>query len=191
MSNIRTFIAVQPSERVIRNVEQVIQRLQSTGAAYKWVPPQNLHVTLNFVGNVVDTEVPEFCRSFQQAIAGVPRFELSLHGVSAFPDVEQPRTIWMGVDEGTTELKALYRTIETFLSYWGVNKDRNEYVPHLTLGRIQRGGRWNSPLLDAMVRLRKHDGGSCHVDHVIVFSSFSERGAPSYTPMASVRLARS
>lgn len=188
MSVIRTFVAVAASDRVNNNVSRVISRLEATEAQYRWLEPENLHIPLNFVGDVKDIEVPEVCKMVKNALESFPRFEMSLQGVSAFPRPEQPRVLWMGVDEGRDALIDMYKALEDALYVWGVNKDRKEYVPHMTLGRIGRGGRWNDPMLDLMHRLRNHDGGFCTVTEAIIYSSFMDRSGPTYTPMSRVRL---
>lgn len=189
MSKIRTFVAVNASQRVNNNVSRVIGRLAATQAEYRWVEPENLHLTLNFVGDVLDVEVPELCKLIAGAVEGYESFEMSLQGVSGFPNPREPRVVWIGVDEGTEALKALYQSLADVLHHWGVNKDRKEFVPHMTLGRLSRGGRWNEGLVDLMHKLRHHDGGFCHVNEVIVYSSFLEKSGPTYTPMARIRLA--
>ena len=188
MAHIRTFIAVAATERVNNNIGRVAQRLAATQSDYNWVLPENLHITLNFAGNIVDVEVPEFCKLIRSAVEDFAPFEMSLQSVGAFPNTEQPRTIWIGIDEGSEQLKSLNKKLEGVLSHWGVNKDRNEYVPHMTIGRIGRGGRWNEAMLEVLHKLRSHDGGTCQVDSVIVFSSFLDRGGPTHTPMATIRL---
>ncbi len=188
MATIRTFIGIKASQRVTRNVASVGQRLEATCDGYNWVVPENLHVTLNFVGDVIDIEVPELCKLIKQAIEPFEPFEMSLHGVSGFIDAQQPRVVWIGVDEGAEQLKSLFETLADVLHHWGVNKERNEYVPHMTLGRLRRGGRWNDGLLELIHKLRHHDGGFCQVQEVIVFSSFMERSGPTYTPMATLKL---
>ncbi len=188
MATIRTFVAVTASQRVNNNVGRVIDRLAACQAAYNWVLTENLHITLNYVGDVVDIEVPELCGLIKQNVQHFAPFEMSLQGVGGFPDSDQPRTLWIGVDEGADGLRVLNKKVEEVLSQWGVNKDRNEYVPHMTLGRLRRGGRWNEQLLEKVHRLRHHDGGFCTVDRVIVYSSFLDRSGPTYTPMATIAL---
>lgn len=188
MSSIRTFIAVRASQRVTANVARVVSRLSAVSDQYRWVLPENLHVTLNFVGDVRDVEVPELCQLVRQTVAPLASFDLSLHGVGGFPDAQQPRVVWMGVDEGEAALREMYLALQDQLHLWGINKDRKPYVPHMTLGRVKRAGRWSEDLLQTMHRLRRHDGGSCHVSEVTVFSSFLDRGGPSYTPMARIPL---
>ncbi len=188
MATIRTFIAINAPQRVNNNVARVIGRLAALSDQYRWVKPENLHVTLNFVGDVVDVEVPELCKLIKHAIEGLKSFDMSLQGVNGFSSAEEPRVLWIGVDEGAEPLAQLYKTLADVLHHWGINRDRNEYVPHMTLGRLVRGGRWNDELLALVHKLRNHDGGFCHVDEVIIYSSFDDRGGPTYTPMARIRL---
>jgi 2'-5' RNA ligase len=188
MASIRTFIGVQPSERVIRNVASIVDRMAVCQAGYNWVAKENLNVTLNYAGDVVDVEVPELCKLIKQAVQDFPPFEMSLQSVNGFPNMEQPRTIWIGVDEGADVFRALNKSVEDVLSHWGVNKDRNEYLPHMTLGKLKRGGRWNDALLEKADKLRRHDGGFCNIEKVIVFSSYLDRSGPTNTPMATIPL---
>jgi 2'-5' RNA ligase len=188
MTQIRTFIAINASQRVNNNVAKVVGRLAALCDQYRWVKPENLHVTLNFVGDVVDIEVPELCNLIKDAIEPLESFEMSLQGVGGFRSAEEPRVLWIGVDEGAAALKQMYNTLADVLHHWGVNKERNEYVPHMTLGRLARGGRWNEELLALVHKLRHHDGGFCHVNEAVVYSSFLDRGGPTYTPMARIKL---
>lgn len=188
MASIRTFIAIRTSQRVNNNVAKVVRRLAAVSDQYRWVEPENLHVTLNFVGDVVDVEVPELCKLIKNAIEPIEAFEMSLKGVSGFTSAQEPRVLWIGVDEGNDSLRKLYETLADVLHQWGVNRERNQYVPHMTLGRVKRGGRWNEELLALVHKLRNHDGGFCFVDEVIVYSSYLDRGGPTYTPMARIKL---
>ncbi len=188
MATIRTFIGIKASARVTANIARVVTRLESSEANYRWVEAENLHVTLNFVGDVPDVETHELCKWIRQTVEPFSSFDLSVHGVSGFPNPQQPRIVWAGVSEGTSQLQELNQAIADTLSRWGVNKDRNEYVPHMTLGRLARSGRWNEKLLEQMHRLRNHDGGSCHIQEVTVFASYLDRRGPSYTPMATIKL---
>ena len=188
MAKIRTFVAVNASQRVTNNMTRVVGRLAATKAQYRWVEPENLHLTLNFVGDVVDVEVPELCQLIKNSIQDFESFDMSLQGVSGFPNPQEPRVLWIGVDQGKSNLISLYDSLAEVLHHWGVNKDRNAFVPHMTLGRVSRGGRWNEDLVNLVHKLRNHDGGFCHINEVIVYSSFLERSGPTYTPMARIKL---
>ncbi len=188
MAKIKTFISVAASQRVTNNIARVSSRLAAVCDGYNWVPPENLLVTVNFVGEVLDREAAEFCQRVKTATASFSPFELSFCGVNAFPNTDSPRTIWMGVDEGSSQLIEINRELTKVIQDWGFNKEKNAFLPHVTLGKLRRGGKWNEQLLEHLHRLRKHDSGFCTVDKIVVNSSHIERGSPTYTPMGTFRL---
>lgn len=102
MATIRTFIGIKASQRVTNNVTSVINRLAATNDQYRWMAPENLHVTLNFVGDVVDIEVPELCKLLKEAVEPLESFDMSLQGVNGFNSAQEPRVLWIGVDEEPT-----------------------------------------------------------------------------------------
>ena len=189
MADIRTFIAVNASQRVTNNVARLIPRLEASQAGYRWVDKENLVVHLNSVGNVRDTELPDLLKLVKESVETFTRFELSMQGVSGFPSPEEPRVVWIGVDEGADSLKKIYDTLADALHHWGINRERKPYVPHMTLGRLDRSGRWNDALFETMHRLRNHDSGFCTVDSISVYSSYQDRSGLTYTPMATIKLA--
>jgi 2'-5' RNA ligase len=190
MPSIRTFIAVVPSDRIRRNLANVISKLSPKSPAYRWVREDHLHLTIHFIGNLPNREIPEFCRAVADNLRATPPFELEIKGLGAFPTNTEPRVIWAGVEQGQAELKQLHQNLEPLLAHWGINKDRNRFEPHLTLGRLQKGERWNEALLQELQRLAVHPAGSCLIDKVIVYSSFPDRSGPTYTPMATLALRR-
>lgn len=189
MSKIRTFIAVNLSSKIRTKVGRLIDRMANTRAEYRWVEEDNLHVTLNFVGDVPENEVADLCRAVKKKLDGFERFALSVHGSGAFPNTEKPKTIWLGIEEGADELKELYSLLEELLvDEWRFPKDRNEFRPHLTVGRLRRGGRWNQALTNLIEEHDSQDFGMCSVDEVVVNSSHLEKSGPTYTPMVRVKL---
>lgn len=189
MADIRTFIGVNASQRVTSNIARVVNRLAASEANYRWVEAENLHVTLNAVGDVRDTELPELLSLIKRTVENYSRFDMSLQGVDGFTSAKEPRVIWIGVDEGQDPLREMYAALADELHLWGVNRERKPYLPHMTLGRLARGGRWNENLLERMHRLRNHDGGFCQVQEIVVYSSFLDRNKPTYTPMSRIKLA--
>lgn len=188
MAKIRTFMSVYVSQRITANAARLTERLAATQADYNWTPETNLHVGLNFVGDLVDREVPEFCKFMTEAIQEHASFELELGGLGAFPDLEQPRTIWLGVAEGADALTQLYRTGVEVMTDFGFNKPRTEFVPHMALGKSKRGTGWNETLMQTLHRHRNHDAGICQIERVVVNSSTFEGGFPQFAPMATIKL---
>ena len=103
MGKIKTFIAVKVSERVNNNVAKVVGRLAALCDQYRWVEHENQLVGLNYVGEVIDVEVPELCKLIKDAVEPLESFEISLQGVDGFSSAQEPRTLWIGVDQGREE----------------------------------------------------------------------------------------
>ena len=92
---IRTFIAVELAQSVVGRAQTLIQRLRAADVKATWVKPQQMHLTLKFLGDVPDPEIPEICKLVQDAVRELPAFEMSFRGCGAFPTIERPRTVWI------------------------------------------------------------------------------------------------
>src|SRR5688572_19655317 len=94
---LRSFIAAEISPNVRARAAKLIKELSVTDAKISWVRPDNLHLTLVFLGDVQMIEVPQLCEAMERAVAELPPFDLEVRGAGAFPDAARPRTIWLGV----------------------------------------------------------------------------------------------
>ncbi len=188
MGQLRTFVAVDISAALRSAARRVVAKLAATGAQYNWVTEPNFHLTLNFFGDVNEQEIPELCRAVQSRVESHEPFFVTISGIGAFPDTSRPRVIWLGVTDGWDELTEINADIADLMAEWGFPKDRNDYRPHLTLGRVRRGGRWNERLLDELSKMHSHDLGGCQVSEVVVYSSHLDRMGPTYTAMSRIRL---
>ncbi|NQT12237.1 MAG: RNA 2',3'-cyclic phosphodiesterase [Planctomycetes bacterium] len=185
---IRTFVAVKLDSAVCANAAELIEEFRSAGADARWVDPENLHVTLKFLGDVDAREVHEVCRAVEDAVGEATPFELEIRGAGAFPNAERPRTVWLGVGAGAQEMVALNRQIEPPLEKLGYRREARRYQPHLTIGRVRRGG---PGMLELAALLGEHadfEVGRTRVREVIVFSSELGRSGPTYQALARVAL---
>jgi 2'-5' RNA ligase len=132
--------------------------------------------------------VPDVCRAVQRAVNGLEPVVATVAGLGAFPDIQRPRTVWMGITEGADQLVALQRKIDGALKEMGFPLERNDFQPHITLGRIAKGADWN-PLVSGYLQEQADTAfGGFEVDEVVVYSSFAERSGRTYTPMATIGL---
>ena len=189
MGQIRTFIAVDVSPAIRNSASRIINRLSSDTVDFNWVEKDNLHVTLNFLGDVEESEVPAVCQLVKKTVADFGSFEVSVKGLGCFPKPEKPRVMWMGIEYGNEELADLNNRLATALETMRFPRERNDYRPHLTLGRIRRGGRWNPSLTQAVATGQELIGGTMIVDEVVVYSSFLDRSGPTYTAMSRIDIA--
>lgn len=180
MGTIRTFIAVDVSPKSADRASDLINRLQAAAAGVKWVEPKNLHLTLKFLGDVPEAETPEVCRSVARAVAEFAAFEISLRGAGAFPSRQRPRTLWIGVGEGLERLRALHAAVDSVLAKLRFPKERRPFHPHLTIGRVRRGGPELRGLPELLEKNDRFDVGKSIVTEVITYASFLDKRGPTY-----------
>ncbi|MCU0702968.1 MAG: RNA 2',3'-cyclic phosphodiesterase [Fimbriiglobus sp.] len=183
MPRTRTFLGVAVSDDTRRRCTTVQKELAAI-ADVKWVEPQNLHVTLLFLGELDDRELVDVCKVATAAARREPPFEMRVCGLGAFPTPRRPKVLWGGIKEGTESLLRLHAAIAGPLVESGVyRKEDRDYTPHLTLGRAN--GDADSQSLAPELPKRFHwDGGTTAVDEVLVYSSELRRSGPEYAVLA-------
>ena len=133
----RTFIAVEVPDSARDRIAQLVNRFKTTGTDIKWVEPDNIHVTLKFLGNI-GTDQPAVIRDgLGAALDSAGAFDLKLGRIGAFPDMNRPRVFWVSIVEGRDELVAMQQRIETELHARGFVREERPFSPHLTIGRVR------------------------------------------------------
>jgi 2'-5' RNA ligase len=187
MSVVRTFIAVESSEGVRSRAIALIERLRGAQAKVSWVEPENIHATLHFLGDVELTKTADICRVVAEATGDLAPFDVEVHGVGAFPNVERPRTIWLGIEEGREQLAHLHGKIQRALRTLGYKGEGRHFSPHLTIGRVR--GPHNLHELGAEIAGRADaPGGVIEVDEVVIFASYLERGGARHEALGRAAL---
>jgi len=181
MARIRTFIAVELSPAVKNGLTALQEELAQSGSGVKWTRPDNMHLTLLFLGEVEELEVVSICRLVAQRARKHEPFTLDVSGLGGFPNNRRPKILWAGVTEGVAELRALHADLEEGLLDLGCyRREGREYTPHLTLGRLSHDDRADAwgPILG---RHANWDGGSMPVDEVLVMRSEMRKAGPEYS----------
>jgi 2'-5' RNA ligase len=135
---IRSFIAIElPQE-----VRSALRRLQAelTLPQYsfvKCVTPEGIHITLKFLGNIPPQKVAEITGVMEQASQGVSPFQLQIIEVGAFPNIRQPRVLWVGIKGEVDKLVDWQQRIDNGLVPMGFTKEARPFTPHLTLARLR------------------------------------------------------
>jgi RNA 2',3'-cyclic 3'-phosphodiesterase len=142
MAVIRAFIAIKLPTEVQHSLEEVVrqfrQRLQTLpGSVVRWVPSENIHLTLKFLGDVSLANLDMLKEMLLTEVKVHPSFEFSVGGVGAFPNARHPRVVWVGV-KAPQELPALQSAIENKMEKLGYTREERPFSPHLTLGRVSR-----------------------------------------------------
>jgi 2'-5' RNA ligase len=188
MARLRVFIAVDIGKVIRDRAVSLQETLARSGAELKWVEPENIHVTLLFLGEVDDRTVPDVCRVVAEQARQQPAFSMSIERFGCFPNPRRPRILWIGVGEGTQELCALHDALEPPLLDLGCyRREERKYTPHLTLGRV-RSERPAENLTAAVAKHAGWQGGQTAVRELQVMSSELLPQGPIYTVLSRAKL---
>ncbi len=188
MKKIRTFVGVELPPDIRQRATELVKKLQATEATVRWVESHNLHLTLKFLGDVAMDESAEICDVVQAAVEELPPFDIELFGAGAFPTGDRPRTVWLGVGQGTEQMVELHDQVEQSLLPLGFRKEGRRFRPHITLGRVRHSPEQIAELGQLLQAFTEFSGGIMQVNEVTVFSCQLERTGPTYEPLGHVEL---
>lgn len=189
MHTIRSFVAIPLGVEVLRGVRKMARELRSEDDGMKWVPEDTLNLTIKFLGDVVDREVPRVCDVIRRCCESIEPFELTMEGAGGFPSADRPRVVWAGITQGGESLIELVTRLEKSLADLGFKPESRDYRPHLPLGRVRSGSRAASPeVVQRVLRLGSRKLGSFQVESVQLFASYLEKVGPSYSVMDTIYL---
>jgi 2'-5' RNA ligase len=134
---IRTFVCIEVPESVRNRIAGLQLALRQDGARVSWVKPENIHLTLKFLGPVASQRLPAAIRSVTSAAASVEPFEIDVGGTGCFPSPRNPRVFWVGLPQVPEPLKRLQAEIDSRLFREGFPREARGFSPHLTIGRVR------------------------------------------------------
>lgn len=137
MELIRSFIAIElPDElrQALKNLQDTLKK--GNQAVVRWVDPAGIHLTLKFLGSVPSDRINGIIEAMGQSVQGVSPFRLETGAPGAFPNLERPRVVWLGVGGEVDRLARLQATIEANIVPLGFAAE-GRFSPHLTLGRVR------------------------------------------------------
>lgn len=186
----RLFIALETNEAVRRTVAEVQETLRRRGGPrvempVRWVSPVRVHLTLQFLGNVVSAHIPSLIAAVAPAVAPHGGLCLRVGDLGAFPSIASPRVLWLGLRGGGNQLTGLQQSVaEAVLTVEGIGADRKPFRPHLTVGRVERPRRdapEGAALVAALARPVPVPPATWPVEHVALIRSILGAGEPRYT----------
>src|SRR5262245_53633592 len=185
---LRTFIAVAPDPFTHDRLVGLQERLAEAGVPVKWVEPDNLHLTLLFLGEVDARETPAVCAAVADVCRGVTAFPMTLAGAGAFPTPRRPRTLIVHITNGGDELIRLHGALEPPLLDLGCyRREERAFKPHLTIGRV-KGRADDAALSGAIQKFAAWQGGETRVREVLILSSSLRSEGPEYVVLSRAPL---
>ena len=188
----RCFAAILLGDEVREALDQEIQRLRPLSRAVAWVPTENLHLTLHFLGEQSEDRAADATTALAEAVAPLRPFSLTLHGLGAFPGLVRARILWTGVSGGALEARALQARVEDALEVRGFAREARPWHPHVTLGRVFDERRWRQDagrdLRPVIAGIASRSFGAFPVKSVALMQSQLGRAGARYRPVAEVSL---
>lgn len=186
----RLFVAVEIPAAVRDNLAALIEELRAESASSrnsaKWVRPENLHVTLKFIGHIDDAKLEVIRASLAQVRSGCA-VDISFCGLGFFRGDKRPRVFWAGM-KASANLAALASDIDKRLELLGVPRETREFAPHLTLARFDPPG-ISETLRAAIQKRAEREFGALRSTEFHLIESKLHRSGAEYTTLQSFRFA--
>jgi len=134
----RLFVALEIPSEVRENLAALLKSLRAVSPQTRWVRPENLHVTLKFIGEVPETKLAAIRSALARARSDQP-VTVDFRGLGFFPNDKHPRVFWAGI-EASPNLKTLAADIDKGTEKLGIAREQRPFSPHLTLARFEPPG---------------------------------------------------
>jgi len=180
----RAFIAFPIPNEVCDAIWVSCRPLRRPDLKVKWVEPQNLHVTLLFLGNVDDEHAGQVAQALQRPSLQRPPFKIGFSGISQFPPKGAARVLVTRLTEGAQECAAYFEQLKAELSGIVAPADKRGFQPHITLGRVR--GRDPASRVHVDRSMEIDIGGSFQATRCVLFESFLKPEGPTYQEVAAI-----
>jgi 2'-5' RNA ligase len=178
----RLFVALEIPSTVRENLAELLVFLRALSPQTRWVRPENLHVTLKFIGEVLETNLAAIRAALAQVRSDRP-VTLDYRGLGFFPNEKHPRVFWAGI-EASPNLKTLAADIEKSAEAAGIPREQRAFSPHLTLARFEPP-RLQEKLRAAIQENVARDFGSAHTNQFHLIESKLKPSGAEYTTVES------
>ena len=185
MSAIRSFIALPTAIEIQREMASIQSELKETEADVKWDSYEKFHITLKFLGNVEQSKIELISNKLVKQIQSFPSFEITYELLGAFPNLHNPRVVWIGTKSNQHVLD-LQSAIESVCSEFGFPKEDRVFHPHITFGRVK--GTRNLTRLTEAIKTITFEPMQSSCAEVLLMKSDLQRDGSVYTIMKSFPL---
>jgi 2'-5' RNA ligase len=184
MSRFRGFIAVDIDAS--SSVVEFGRDIRSSGANVKLVEPENVHITLKFLGDVEEDQVDDIEKAMRDSVKDIEPFKIKLIGTGVFPNQRNVKVIWVGVENGKY-LEEIAGNIDERLSHLGFKKEKRGFSSHLTVARVKTA-RNKDALLKTIGNYADTEFGVQEVKSIKLKKSVLTPQGPIYSTVREVEL---
>jgi len=185
---IRSFIAVEIADDIRARLAEAQDALRAAGGDVRWSKPENLHVTLKFLGEISEANVGAACTIVEQVATAHSAFGIQLAGLGAFPSARRPRVVFAELIDASQTLFEMARELDKAMAEIGVERERKPFRSHLTLGRV-KSPRGLAELTQAMSQRAQTQFGSQTVSRIVLMRSDLKPSGAVYSRVGAGQLA--
>ena len=173
----RLFVAIELPKNIKQRLESIQKELKRSGADAKWVEPENIHLTLKFLGNVDAENIKNMSELLKSKFSLKKSFKITLDRLGCFPSLHSPRVLWAGFEDKQDNTKEMARLFE----------ETKEFQPHATLARV-RSPLNKIALIEKMEELnRDFKPEALDVDNITLFESKLSSKGPAYSIIQQIK----
>ena len=184
----RAFIAIEMPPVVTGELKGLQKRLQQSGVKARWVRPENIHLTLKFMGDIDPLKVETVSGAMRVAAGRFAPFELSVRGLGVFPQLKRARVLWAGLGGAVSDLIELQQELDAALENCGFEPEKRTFRGHLTLARFRQRVD-PTGLQKALQDAGRVDTAKWTASSLVLFQSTLTPSGPIYAQLASHPLA--
>lgn len=181
---LRCFLAVGMPSPVKERLAEAVEELKKSRADVRWVPAENMHLTLKFLGATEGDFVGRIAGVLSDILSSYAPFYIKISGVGCFPDMRRPKIIWAGIEE-SRRLSDLTRDVEAGMVGLGYAAERRAFSPHLTIGRV-KSGRGVPEMISAVEKLSAAGFGDVEIKKVTLMKSELRPAGAVYSGLAEI-----
>ena len=191
MTLLRAFIAIEIPPSIQKEIFAQTESLRKAlgTALVRWVPTENLHLTLKFIGDVSPANVDLLAQALTAEAATCAPFPMQVSGLGSFPNPKRARVLWVGL-HAPAALESLQRGIDSATARLGYPSEERPFSPHLTIGRVKQqvSATDQQVIRAALERTTIGDLGTAEITSVHLFKSDLKPGGSVYTRLFSAPL---
>lgn len=185
---LRCFISIEIPETIKKSIADIAYSLKKSGADVKWIIPENMHITLQFLGETEESLIPAIKGGLDKILAHYIPFYIKIAEVGYFPSGRRPRVIWVGMEKSQSIID-LNRDIASEMAKFGYQKEERWFIPHVTIGRVKSNKNINE-LLKKINEIKTMSFSDFEVQNISLMKSELKPSGAKYYCLAEIPFCR-
>jgi len=182
---IRSFLAFELPEEIKRVVTEISGEARKLPIQVRWVKVSSIHLTVVFMGDVEEADLPGIQEVVGQVCHGYAPFSLAVNGMGIFGPVRNPRVLWIGLEGHVDRMARFRHALHAGLKPLGIREEKRPFRPHLTLGRFRKGPNPGTVIDRFLSRYQDLSSPECSLEKLVLFRSQLGPGGAIYHKLHS------